>query len=300
MKRNIVLTTDSGMCPNKDYNPIIIPDQITRSDGNCFVDNDNDITTDFILKDENNTYRTSAPLLTDYTETFVKLLEDGNDIIHLSLGSGISSSSVNNANLVANELNNNYDNKVYVIDSCTGSVGGTCYYEACYQELISNEYANAFELKNKLEKLKTRIKTSFYVPDPTGYLRSGRDSSSKYSFSQSVLSLSSSILKKVSFKFRVDFYENGDLYLKKIFRSSNKNGMLDMTKAIVNKTTLSDFSNDFCVIGDLHQKDVNMKELEDYILSLNHFKRVVHSNVGNVVAPYGCDDLCGLSLIKKK
>lgn len=300
MKRNIVLTTDSGMCPNREYNPIIIPDQITRSDGKYFVDNDKDITTDFILKDENNTYKTSAPLLTDYTETFVKLLEDGNDIIHLSLGSGISSSSVNNANLVANELSNNYDNKVYVIDSCTGSVGGTCYYEACYQELISNEYANASELKNKLEKLKTRIKTSFYVPDPTGYLRSGRDSSSKYSFSQSVLSLSSSILKKVSFKFRVDFYENGDLYLKKIFRSSNKNGMLDMTKAIVNKTTLSDFSNDFCVIGDLHQKDVNMKELEDYILSLNHFKRVVHSNVGNVVAPYGCDDLCGLSLIKKK
>ena len=300
MKRNIVLTTDSGMCPNNEYNPIIIPDQITRSDGKYFVDNDKDITTDFILKDENNTYKTSAPLLTDYTETFVKLLEDGNDIIHLSLGSGISSSSVNNANLVANELNNNYDNKVYVIDSCTGSVGGTCYYEACYQELISNEYASVTELKNKLEQLKTRIKTSFYVPDPTGYLRSGRDSSSKYSFSQSVLSLSSSILKKVSFKFRVDFYENGDLYLKKIFRSSNKNGMLDMTKAIVNKTTLSEFSNDFCVIGDLHQKDVNMKELEDYILSLNHFKRVVHSNVGNVVAPYGCDDLCGLSLIKKK
>lgn len=300
MKRNIVLTTDSGMCPSKEYNPIIIPDQITRSDGKYFVDNDKDITTDFILKDENNTYRTSAPLLTDYTETFVKLLEDGNDIIHLSLGSGISSSSVNNANLIANELNNNYENKVYVIDSCTGSVGGTCYYEACYQELINNKYADVSELKNKLEQLKNRIKTSFYVPDPTGYLRSGRDSSSKYSFSQSVLSLSSSILKKVSFKFRVDFYENGDLYLKKIFRSSNKNGMLDMTKTIVNNDTLSEFENDFCAIGNLHQKYVDMKVLEDYLLSLNYFKRIVHSNVGNVVAPYGCDDLCGLSLVKKK
>ena len=300
MKRNVVLTTDSGMCPNKDYNPIVIPDQITCSDGKYFADNDKDITTEFILGDKNNTYKTSAPLLTDYTETFVKLLEDGNDIIHLSLGSGISSSSVNNANLVADELNNNYENKVYVIDSCTGSVGGTCYYEACYQELINNKYADVSELKNKLEQLKNRIKTSFYVPDPTGFLRSGRDSSSKYSFSQSVLSLSSSILKKVSFKFRVDFYENGDLYLKKIFRSSNKNGMLDMTKTIVNNDTLSEFENDFCVIGDLHQKYVDMKELEDYLLSLDYFKKVVHSNVGNVVAPYGCDDLCGVSLVKKK
>ena len=76
--------------------------------------------------------------------------------------------------------------------------------------------------------------------------------------------------------------------------------MLDMTKTIVNNDTLSEFENDFCVIGDLHQKYVDMKELEDYLLSLDYFKKVVHSNVGNVVAPYGCDDLCGVSLVKKK
>ena len=41
MKRNIVLTTDSGMCPNKEYNPIVIPDQIICDNGKCYADDGN-------------------------------------------------------------------------------------------------------------------------------------------------------------------------------------------------------------------------------------------------------------------
>ena len=299
MKDNIVLTTDSGMCPNKEYNPIIVPDQITCSDGRSFLDDGIDITTDEIFNDKVNSYKTAAPLLPDYEDTFVKLLQDKKDIIHLSLGSGISSSSVNNANFIANKLNDEYKNKVYVIDSYTGSVGGTCYYEAAYQMLMNSDLPIGL-LKDELEKLKYSIKTSFYVPDATGYIRSGRDNSKKYSFSQSVLTLSSSLLKRTSFKFRVDFHENGDLYLKSIFRGNRHNGMLTMTREIINEDTIQDYKSDFCVIGDLHQKDVDMDELESYLLSFDYFKKIVKSDVGNVVAPYGCDDLCGISLIKKK
>ena len=299
MRDNIVLTTDSGMCPNSKYQPIVIPDQITCSNGKSFLDNGVDITVDDILSDSNNSYTTSAPLLTDYEDTFVPLLESGKDVIHLSLGSGISSSSVNNAHLIANELNNDYENKIYVIDSSTGSVGGTCYYEAAYQMLMHSDLPASL-LKDELEKLKYHIKTSFYVPDPTGFIRSGRDSSKKYSFSQSVLNLSSSLLKKTSFKFRVDFLENGDLYLKQIFRSPHHKGMMTMTQDIVNENNIQDYDSRFCVIGDLHQKNVDMNELENYLLSFDYFEQIIHSDVGNVVAPYGCDDLCGISLVKKK
>lgn len=299
MNKDIVLTTDSGMCPNDIDSNLIIPDQITCSNGEAYLDNKKDITTDYILCDKMNTYKTAAPLLIDYERVFSKILDDKRDIIHLSLGGGISSSSVNNANLVANEMNQEYENKVYVIDSCTGSVGGTCYYEACYQRLI-NSNLSSNELKNELERLKYQVKTSFYVPDATGFLNSGRDKSKKYSFSHGVLNLSSSLLKKTAFKFRVDFHDNGDLYLKKIFRSTSKKGMLDMTKDIVNSNTIYEYEPDFCVIGDLHETNVDMQELEEYLMSLNYFNKVIHSDVGNVVAPYGCDDLCGISLIKKK
>ena len=299
MRDDIVLTTDSGMCPNKEYNPIIVPDQITCSDGRCFIDDGIDITTDDIFNDKKNSYKTAAPLLPDYEDTFVKLLQDKKNIIHLSLGGGISSSSVNNANLIANKLNDEYENKVYVIDSCTGSVGGTCYYEAAYQMLRDSDLPVDL-LKAELERLKYYIKTSFYVPDATGFIRSGRDKSKKYSFSQSVLTLSSSLLRKTSFKFRVDFHESGDLYLKSIFRSNRRNGMLTMTRNIVNENNIQDYKSDFCVIGDLHQKDVDMDELDRYLLSFDYFKKVIISDVGNVVAPYGCDDLCGIALVKKK
>ena len=301
MKNNIILTTDSGMCPNLGYNPIIVPDQITCSNGKSFLDDNVSITTDSILNDKVNTYKTSAPLLFDYYNTFLPLLEDGKDIIHLSLGSGISSSSVNNANLVANELNEKYDNQVYVIDSCNGSVGGTCYYEAAYDMFLHSDLS-VVELKNELEQLRRCIQTSFYVPDATGFVRSGRDNSSKYSLSKNVLTLSSSLLRKTSFKFRVDFHENGngDLYLKKIFRSTHHNGMMAMTQDIINDDTIQGYDSKFCVIGNLYEKDVSLDEIEEYLLSFSYFDKIIRSNVGNVVAPYGCNDLCGLSLVKKK
>ena len=40
-------------------------------------------------------------------------LEQGKDVIHLSVGSGVSQGSVNGAHLIANQLNSEYKNKVY-------------------------------------------------------------------------------------------------------------------------------------------------------------------------------------------
>ena len=299
MESRIVLTTDSGMCPNIKHNPIVIPDQITCSDGRFFKDNGIEITTEDILLDKEHVYKTAAPLLEDYLNTFIPLLEDGINVVHLSLGGGISSSSINNAQLIANELNQKYENKVHVIDSCSGSVGGTCYYEAAYQKLLNN-HLSLDELIKELEMLKSRIQTAFYVPDATGFIRSGRDSSSKHSFSKGVLTLSTKMLNIASFKYRVDFYENGDLYLKKIFRSSKHNGMMNMIKEIVNSNNIEDYEKDFCVIANLYETDVSMADISSYLNSFGYFHEIICQNIGNVVAPYGCNDLCGISLVKKR
>lgn len=299
MKQKIVLTTDSGMCPNKRLDPIIIPDQITRNDNKSYRDNGKEITTKEILEDKSHIYKTAAPLLEDYENIFTKLLKEKNDIIHLSLGGGISSSSINNAILVANELNERYKNKIYVIDSCTGSIGGTCYYERAFQQL-ANSNLPAKQIKEQLEQIKKQIHTSFYVPDPTGFIKSGRDKSKKHSISSNIIDLSSKILNMTSLKYRVDFHENGDLFLKKIFRSSKHQGMLKMIQEIINKNTIYEFENDICTIANLEEKDINMKEIYEYINSLNYFKKIIRAEIGNVVAPYGCNDLCGISLVKKK
>lgn len=294
--KDFILTTDSGMCPPYHDDIIVLQDQITDSLNHAYKDNE--VNAKDIILDQEKIYKTSAPLLTDYVEEFSKILDSGKDVIHISLGSGISSSSVNNANMVANELNEEYENKVHVIDSQTGSVGGTMYFERSYQ-MIMNSNLSIDEKVKKLEELKKKVKTFFYVPDPTGFIRSGRDNSKNNPLSQKTLTLSSKLLKMIALKFRVDFDDDGKLYLNKIFRSNNKKGMLNMVKEIVNDNTIENYEKELCVIGNLFQKDVDMNEIKKYLDSFGYFDQIIYSNVGNVVAPYGCNDLCGLSLIKK-
>lgn len=293
---DFILTTDSGMCPLNHENIVVLQDQITDSDNNAY--RDNELKAKDIILDDQRTYKTAAPLLPDYMDAFTKILESGKDIIHLSLGSGISTSSVNNAHIVASNLNQEYEQQVYVIDSLTGSVGGTIYFEKSYHDIINSNLPTK-EKVEYLENLKKRVKTFFYVPDPTGFLRSGRDNSKNNPLSQKTLTLSSRLLKMVSMKYRVDFDDYGKLYLKKIFRSKNKNGMMDMVKEIINEDTIELYNSEMCAIGNLFPKDIDMEEVRNYIKSFHYFDEIIDSNVGNVVAPYGCYDLCGISLVKK-
>lgn len=295
---NIVLTTDSGMCALKKENSIVIPAQLNSSNGKSYCDN-GQISNKQILNDMEKgiIYKTSSPLLGDFENTFKEILENGKDVIHLSMSSGISEGSVNSANIIANELNSKYKNQVYVINSLTGATGGTLFYELAYNELISSKLSTE-ELVNKLNILKNYIQTSFYVPNIDGYKRSGRDKTKSH-LKNSVLSATSSIAKMASLKFRVDFNEKGNLYLKKIFKSSQSNGMQKLVMDIVNENNVNQYDQKFVAIGNLYKEKIDMEKIREYLISLNYFNNIVENEIGSVVAAYGCKDLCGISLIKK-
>ena len=135
----IVLTTDSGICAIKRDNMDIIPAQIISSIGEVYSD-DGTLTNREILDGIKNNiiYKTSSPLMGDYDDVFRSALERECDVIHLCMSSGISAGSLNAATIAANELNNEYENNVYVIDTLTGATGGTLFYELAYQYLISS------------------------------------------------------------------------------------------------------------------------------------------------------------------
>ncbi len=299
MMNKIVLTTDSGVCPLKRDNSVVIPARIVENGEKSFPD-DGKVTTREIIDNAKRgvKYKTSSPLLGDYYDAFSHILEEGKDIIHLSMGSGISMGSVNSATLVAEDLLEEYSNKVYVIDSLTGATGGTMLYELAYN-MITKENSPAHEIVQKLNQLKTRIKTSFYVPDISGFLSSGRDKTSSH-IKEGILSQTSKLARMASLKFRVDFHENGDLFLKKIFRSDDEFGMEKMVRSIVNDKTIENYSSDLAVIGSIYQKDVDMDKIIKYLASFDYFKKIINHNIGPIIAPYGCPDLCGLSLIKKR
>jgi len=294
----IILTTDSGMCVVKKDNRIIIPAQVVSSEGNSYYDN-GQISNKKILEDmeKGTIYKTSSPLLGDFEKTFRSILEQGKDVVHLSMSSGISEGSVNGANIVANELNEEYKNKVYVIDTLTGATGGTLFYELAYNELINSNLSTK-ELVDKLNVLKKYIKTSFYVPNIDGYIRSGRDKTNSH-LKDTIFRATSKLAKMASVKFRVDFHENGDLYLKKIFRSPQNIGMEKMVSDIVNKNNVEQFDPRFICLGNLYKDKVDMEEIKYYLKSLNYFDEIIEREIGSVVAAYGCNDLCGISLMKK-
>ena len=73
---------------------------------------------------EGATPTTSQPNADRYKEMFESCLTKGKDVLHITLSSGISG-AVNSALIAAEELNEKYDNKVYVLDSlcCSGGYG---------------------------------------------------------------------------------------------------------------------------------------------------------------------------------
>ena len=295
---NIILTVDSGICAKKKDDTIVIPAQLISSDGITYCDNGT-ISNEQILKDMKCgvIYKTSSPLLGNYEDTFRSILEQKKDVIHLSMSSGISEGSFNSANVVANELNDEFENKVYVVDSLTGATGGTLLYEYAYHKIM-NSSLSIEETLNLLNELKTRIHTSFYVPDASGYLRSGRDKTCSHA-KDSALLLASKLVQKAMFKFRVDFHESGDLQFKKVFRSSTEKGMEKMVAEIVNKDNIQNYDSSFVALGNVFKEKVEMEKVKDYLNSLNYFEDIIEQEIGSVIAAYGCNDLCGISLVKK-
>lgn len=126
-----------------------------------------DITPDNIYaayKSEKVLPKTSAPNPMEYYRHFKKWTDEGHDVIHISLGSSISS-SFQNACIAATEFDN-----VYVIDSGNLSAGsGLLVIEAA--ERIAAEM-DATQIYDEICALRSHINVSFILNNLT-YLHSG-------------------------------------------------------------------------------------------------------------------------------
>lgn len=109
--------------------------------------------------------KTAAVNVDEYKEVFAPIVERGDCVIHINLGSAISS-SYQNACKAAEELGN-----VYVVDSCNLSTGsGHIVIEAA--KMISEGKKNAKEIANELREMTSRVHASFVI-DKLDYLRAG-------------------------------------------------------------------------------------------------------------------------------
>ena len=291
----IVLTSDSGIGPTNEQNmiPALIVENGEKTYKDCLEINSSKI----LEKIKGGSiFTTSSPLLGDYYNMFSKILENGDDVIHLCMSSGISEGSYNSAFLTANTLNEEFNNKVYVIDTLNGATGGTLIYNIA-DDLIREGYS----VKNVIEYLnllKNNILTSFYVPDPKGFIRSGRNKSELCIKDKAILmGLKTALIAGI--KFRVDFNEDGNLYTKKIFKSKKKDGMMRLTQNIINEQNKYQYDPKIAVVGTVKERYVLLDDIIAYLEDLHYFDKIIRKDINGIVAAYGSEDLCGISLVKK-
>ena len=116
--------------------------------------------------------KTSQVSITEYMDYFRSILEEGKDIIHITLSSGISG-TYNSAMLAKEELENDYpDRKIYVIDSLTASGG----YGLLVTTLADKKASgmNIDDLANWTEEHKLNLNGWFFTSDLTFFIRGGR------------------------------------------------------------------------------------------------------------------------------
>lgn len=136
-------------------------------DGESFDDGVNIQPSDVIqrYRDSKQLPKTAAVSTYEYAEHFKKYVDDGYDIIHINIGSSISSSH-QNCVAAAAELGH-----VYPIDSQNLSTG-TGLLACKAHDLVENTDMTAEEIAEELKKIVSKVRTSFVI-DNLEFLRAG-------------------------------------------------------------------------------------------------------------------------------
>ncbi len=120
--------------------------------------------------------KTSQINMEEYKDYFRTFLEEGKDIIHLSLSSGISG-TVNSARLAKEDLEEEYpDRKIYVIDSLAASSGFGLLMDKLAD--LRDEGMDVDTLAKWAENHKLQVNHWFFSSDLTFFIRGGRVSKS--------------------------------------------------------------------------------------------------------------------------
>ena len=165
----VIITADSTCDLNKElkkkYNVIYTPLHIVL--GEKSYDDGVSITPPEIYKNfeaTGNLPKTAAVNVGEYIDFFKPFVDRGDSVVHINLGSALSS-SYQNACTAALELEN-----VYPVDSCNLSTGsGHLVIEAAEMALKGME---AKEISDNLKKMTKKVHSSFII-DKLNYLRAG-------------------------------------------------------------------------------------------------------------------------------
>ena len=288
-----IITTDSGLNPINHNN--MVPGVIVNDDTMYYdtvkvntVNNIKAISSREILSKRLNglKFTTSAPSYGDYISIFNKILDEGKEIVHLSMSSAISSGSVNMANNVINMIKDDRECELYLVDTLTGGSGGTVI--AKLAEDLADEGLSAKEIKKELEKLKLRILSTYYISDFSGYRESGR------------VPNGTKFLDMLSVRYRIDINEKGALFPKKFYRGKIDSTSLKYVKELINEDNIKTYDPRYVSFLNMpFLNKINKEELINYIKSFHYFYNILEDEFLGTITAYGVKDQLGIGLLKK-
>ena len=116
--------------------------------------------------------KTSQVTIGEYEEYFERMLQRGQDILHLCLSSGISG-TYNSACIAGNTLSEKYpDRKIYIVDSLAASSGFGLLMDTLADKRDSGMGID--ELHDWAENNKRKLQHWFFSTDLTFYIKGGR------------------------------------------------------------------------------------------------------------------------------
>ncbi|MBQ1546369.1 MAG: DegV family protein [Clostridia bacterium] len=286
MTRKIKITSDSTcdlgeeLCVRYDID--IAPLHIVYGDKS--YDDMRDITPADIVqryRESKQLPKTSAVSVWEYTELFKKYVDDGYEVVHISLGSSISSSH-QNACTAAQEVG-----RVYVVDSQNLSSGmGLLVLKAA--GMVKEGVLTAEEIAECVKELSAKVSMSF-VLDDLEFLRAGGRCSMLAALGANLLSIKPCI--------EVDNTKGASMTVGRKYR-----GKLDRVVPQYTREKLSQFSsfdNERAIIVSRDVSDEILNSVCEIVESLGVFKEIMTASAGCTITSHCGPGTIGITFLSK-
>lgn len=223
--------------------------------------------------------KTAAINLAEYIEFFEQFTNDGYEVIHLNLGSGLSSSH-NNARMAAEEMEG-----VYVIDSCSLSTGtGLLVIEAAERIAAGMEAA---QIADEVRALTEKVEASFVI-DTLEFLHKGGRCSALARLGANLLSLKPCI--EVS-------TENGSMGVGKKYRGTLEKALQQYVKDRLEGRT--DLKTDRIFITHSGISDERIAMVKDLIGQYASFDEIHVTRAGCTISSHCGPNTLGILFLTK-
>lgn len=221
--------------------------------------------------------KTSAVSIAEYTDFFKPWVDEGYEVVHINLSSGLSSCH-QNACLAAEDLGN-----VYVVDSLNLSSGSG--HLAIAAAELAAEGLEAKEIADRLNEMKTRLDVSFIIQE-LDYLHKGGRCSGVAAFGANLLKLRPCIE-----------VVDGGMVVGKKYRGSTEKTIKEYIEGRL--AGREDLQLNRIFVTHSHAPQEIVDEMVKYVKELQPFAEVIETVAGSTITSH-CGKAClGVLFFKK-